>query len=292
MRSFWGPIAVSAMNETAENASALLFARTLRAAFLGTKEDSTILIPSVGQTELYVTGALKLLETHGASVIAATEVVSLEMSGPRAVGVRLKSGKLLRAGSVISSVPHYAVNRLLKAPVRRTEPFRHFSSFSSVPIVSIHLWFGEDFMKTDYLGLIGRRVQWVFNRRRILKDRGGPPGYISAVISGAYEFVDRTKGELVELALEDLGSAFPESRALRVVRSVVIKEKRATFSPRNEVERLRPSAATPIGNFYLAGDWTNTGLPATIEGAVASGFRAAELIAGPLSGTAGGLSAV
>jgi len=286
VRCLWSPIAVSVMNETAERSSALLFARSLRLAFLGTKRDSSILIPSVGQTELYVRGAEKLLEESGAEILRGTEAAAIEMEGPAAAGVRLRSGRVVSSDRVISCVPHYALSRLLPGALRRSEPFSHLGAFGSVPIVSIHLWFDGDFMETEYLGLISRRVQWVFNRRRILKERGGPEGYLSAVISGAREFVDMTKSQLVSIALEDITGTFPGSRKVKLVHSVVIKEKRATYSPGNDVERLRPRPVTPVGNLFLAGDWTDTGLPPTIEGAVASGFRAAGLAAGASSGTA------
>lgn len=292
LRCLWNPIAVSVMNETPDRASALLFARSLRQAFLGRKRESTVLIPTVGQTELYVGSAEKLLLEGGARILRKEEVAAIETEGAVVTGVRLRSGREIPARAVISAVPHYAVGRMLHPALRKAEPFSHLEEFSSTPIVSIHLWFDEDFMETDYLGLIARRVQWVFNRRRILVARGKPAGYLSAVISGAYDFVDLSQSELIELALEDIRGTFPVSRRSRLVHSVVIKEKRATFSPRNEVERFRPSAVTPIGNFFLAGDWTDTGLPATIEGAVASGFRAAQLAAGVSSGTARGLSAV
>ncbi len=276
-KNFWYPIAISVMNELPECASALLFARSLKAAFLGKKSDASVLIPTVGQTELYVNGAVEFLQKHNASIHTRSEVEAVEVEKSKVTGIRLKNGKVIKSKHVVGAVPHTALKKLIPAGFRNEPPFVHFSKFASSPIVSLHLWFDKDFMEMEFVGLIDHKLQWVFNRRKIMGEEK-KLSYISAVISGAYDVVDLTKEELVTLALKDLSEVFPESVKAKLVHSIVIKEKRATFSPTNEVEPFRPSSETPIKNFYLAGDWTNTGLPATIEGAVMSGFRTASLV--------------
>lgn len=276
--SFWHPIAISVMNEHPGKASALLFARSLRAAFLGKKSDSSLLIPTVGQTDLYVRGAENFLRLRGITVWINTEVESIDVSGTRAVGVRLKDGKRVQATQVISAVPYYSLAKLIPPALRKEKPFIDLNEFESSSIISMHLWFDREFMDVDFLGLIGKNIQWVFNRRRFMNEEGNGTGYLSCVISGARAFIDLSKEKLIALALRDLHSVFPGSRTARMTSSIIIKEKRATFSPTCEIEPLRPSSETPIENLYLAGDWTNTGLPATIEGAVMSGFSAAKLI--------------
>jgi len=276
-RSFWYPLAVSIMNESPEQASAWLFARSLHATFFSQQSNAKILLPRVGQTELYVDGASSILTQAKTNVLLSTEVTSVSFQKDKAVGVVLKNGKRIKAGNVVVAVPSFVIRRLLPDRLRdglhlRTEQFR------SSPIVSIHLWFNKPVMDKDFVGLIGRRVQWVFNRRRIMRERGKPENYVSAIISAAYEVVNLSKEALTTLAVRDIASAYPSLRDAKLTHSVVIKEKRATFSPTNEVEPYRPSQRTPVENLYLAGDWTDTGLPPTIEGAVMSGFRCAELI--------------
>ncbi|MBI1805590.1 MAG: FAD-dependent oxidoreductase [Ignavibacteria bacterium] len=275
---FWYPIAISVMNETPQRACALLFARTLRAAFLGKKSDSAILIPTVGQSELYVSNAEELFARKNVSLHLNTEVESLEVSNARVMGVRAMNGTLVRARNVVSAVPYFALAKLIPAGASDEKPFSDLPHFESSPIISMNLWFDREIMDVGYVGLISKTLQWVFNRRRILRQSTASTGYLSAVISGAREYADVPKEKLITLALRDLHAVFPESRKAKLVHAVVIKEKRATFSPTCEVEPLRPSAETPIQNFFLAGDWTNTGFPATIEGAVMSGFNAAKLI--------------
>jgi squalene-associated FAD-dependent desaturase len=276
-RSFWYPLAVSIMNESPEQASAWLFARSLHATFFSQQSNAKILLPRVGQTELYVDGASSILTQAKTNVLLSTEVTSVSFQKDKAVGVVLKNGKRIKAGNVVVAVPSFVIRRLLPDRLRdglhlRTEQFR------SSPIVSIHLWFNKPVMDKDFVGLIGRRVQWVFNRRRIMRERGKPENYVSAIISAAYEVVNLSKEALTTLAVRDIASAYPSLRDAKLTHSVVIKEKRATFSPTNEVEPYRPSQRTPVENLYLAGDWTDTGLPPTIEGAIMSGFRCAELI--------------
>ena len=129
-------------------------------------------------------------------------------------------------------------------------------------------------MPQESLGVIGRRIQWVFNRRG---------GHLSAVISAAHAFVDLGNDELTRIALEDLVSVYG-AKAGRATHTVVIREKRGTFSCTPEVQRMRPGSRTPVPNLFIAGDWTDTGYPATIEGAIMSG----ELCAGHVGALLGG----
>lgn len=276
--SFWFPIAISVMNELPQKASALLFARSLKNTFLGKKSDATLFIPSVGQSELYVASAERILNNHHSRILLNTEVIALVVDKGKASGVKLKNGRQIKARAVIAAVPYFAATRLLPENLRKTDPFLHFKKFTASPIVSIHLWFDREIMDKEFIGLIERNVQWLFNRRRILRESGKPENYISAIISGAHNYVDMSKEQLVKMAVGDIASTFPSAAKASLVHSVVIKEKRATFSPTNKVEPLRPAQRTPIENFFLAGDWTDTGLPPTIEGAVMSGFRCAELV--------------
>lgn len=280
-KCLWYPIAVSAMNEIPEKASALLFARSLKAAFLGNKSDSAILIPTVGQSELYVYEAKKLIEHRHGKIYLNGKVESLEVRENKIDGIILEGGKLVRAKKVISTVMPHTLMKLIPVPLGKEKPFSTLDKFDSSPIVSINLWFDKDFMDVDYIGLIDRNLQWVFNRRRLMNETalgGKSNSYITAVISAAYKYVELSKEKLIRLALKDIYEVFPDSRSAKLLHSVIIKEKRATISATNEVEHSRPSPITQIENFYLAGDWTNTDIPATIEGAVMSGFKVAKMI--------------
>lgn len=275
-RSFWYPLAISIMNELPERASAFLLAKSLHHTFFAEDADARILLPRVGQSDLYVSGALHVFEQKKTDVLLDTEVKTLLFQKGKATGVILKNGKRISAKSVVAAVPYFAIARLL--PEKLSDLHLHTELFESSPIVSVNMWFNKPIMDRDFVGLIGRRVQWLFNRRRIMREHGKPENYVSAVISGAHDVVRSSKEHLVKMAVQDLATAYPSVHRARLMHNIVIKEKRATFSPTNAVEPYRPSQRTSIQNFFLAGDWTDTGLPPTIEGAIMSGFRCAEHI--------------
>jgi squalene-associated FAD-dependent desaturase len=277
-RSFWYPLATAVMNEVPQRASALLFARSLKQAIFGKISDVSIFIPTVGQTQLYVDSALQYLNHHKGKIYPRSEVETLLVEKTKVVGVKVKDGNRILSDYVISAVPYFALKKFLPVNYRNEPPFDRLDEFDSSPIVSINLWFDKHVMDMEYVGLIGKQLQWVFNRRKIFDEQSKPTGYLSAVISAAYDVVDLPKEEIVKVALHDLQSVFPDVRNTQLLHAVVIKEKRASFSATPASNVVRLTTATPIENFYLAGDWTQTGLPATIEGAILSGVLAAKQI--------------
>lgn len=298
----WDIIAIGSLNDDPKTVSALLFYRVLRAAFMGTREDSALMIPRVGLSELLVDPAVRFLRAHGSEVKTSCGVEELLVDGSHIRGVRCADGKTYSAHAYISAVPHYALLNLIHPTVQSSNhPFKPLTLFESSPIITIHLWLDRPVVEQEFIALLDSRVQWVFNRSRMLRKqstessmqvaKGSRPmsaaenrQYLSLVISGAGEYVEMEKERLVKVGMNDLRRAFPEARMANVVHSLVIKEKRATFSPKPAVEPLRPSSRTLFDNLFLAGDWTDTGLPSTIEGAVISGRRAArELFSSPHS---------
>jgi uncharacterized protein with NAD-binding domain and iron-sulfur cluster len=157
--------------------------------------------------------------------------------------------------------------------------FTRLTGLTSSPIICVHLWLDREVTNLPFVGFIGTTTQWLFNKRRIFTRRGeSHPGYISFVISGARKVVERSSDQILEIVLNDLHAMIPASREAKVVKSIVLKEKQATMAPDLRSHELRPTAKTPIPNFFLAGDWIQTGLPATIESAVISGRAAAAAV--------------
>jgi hydroxysqualene dehydroxylase len=271
IRSFWEPLAVSIMNESIDRASAALFVGAMRKAFLGRASDAAIAMPTVGLSQLYVDHAVRHVLLRGGEVRCNSAVTGVSGDADHFLTVDVRGADPLRADAVISAVPPQGLLSFL--PFGVAGEYSHLEAITSSPIVSIHLWFERDVMPHDSVGLIGRRVQWLFNRRLISHEHGAG-AHLSAVMSGAHQFVGMTKDELVEIALTDVRSAYPQATE-RPYHAVVIREKHATFSSSPDAERLRPGAVTGIRGFFLAGDWTATGYPATIEGAVQSGEIAA-----------------
>lgn len=274
-RAFWEPLAISIMNEHIGRASASVFVNALRHAFLAASNNAALVLPRVGLSALFADAAQRFLERAGAQLRLNADVVAVECRADEVTAVRLRDGKAVACSAAILAVPHYEAGSLLPESLR-DEALESMHSVPNTPIVSIHLWFKEDVMKYDFVGLIDRRVQWVFDRRRITMDRKGA-GHVSCVISGADEFLDLSNEELVRIAVEDLRTL--HRRVSEPLHALVIREKRATFSCTPQAERLRPAEHTRARNLFLAGDWTDTGLPATIEGAIVSGERCAHLAA-------------
>ncbi len=238
--------------------------------------DSAILIPKVSLKEHLVDRVADFITEQGGRIYLKSKVGRILTKDDRVVGIELRNRKHFRAISYISAVPHQSLFRILPKSLQQQRPFDAFPRFDSSPIVSIHLWFDRPFTDRPFVGLIDKRVQWVFNRRKIAGTREGSLSYFTATVSGAHEIVDLTREDLIWLALQDLEAVFPESKRARLLHAHVMKEKEATISITPEVENLRPSIETPLRNLFLAGDWVDTGLPATIESAVKSGFHAAD----------------
>jgi squalene-associated FAD-dependent desaturase len=275
-RNFWDLLCIAALNEDPSVASAALFERVLRLALFTSPEDSRIGIPGVGLSDVYVDAATAYIRARGARVECGRGVAALLISEGRCRGVRLSSGEEIEAESVLSAVPSFQLARLLPGEMLRREPFfAPVVSLRPAPIISINLWFDRPITELDFVGLRGATVQWLFNKGKIL---GLGTSYVSLVLSGAHQHIGRSKEELLATALLELGELFPAARKAKLDHSLIIKERFATFSPTWEAQQLRPTARTPVGGLYLAGDWTATGLPATIESAVQSGYTAARAI--------------
>jgi uncharacterized protein with NAD-binding domain and iron-sulfur cluster len=177
----------------------------------------------------------------------------------------------------VASVPWFAFAELFDAvPPSLAMVAEAAARMAPSPIVTVNLWFDRTVIDEPFIGLPGRAMQWVFDKRTVF---GGVASHLSLVSSGAASIVAMTNDQLIAQAHQELLDAIPRVRTCKLLRATVVREPRATFSlaPGGPP---RPAALTGVGGFVLAGDWIDTGLPATIEGAVRSGHAAAELAMG------------
>ena len=287
-RSFWYPVAIATLNESPERAAAVLFAEVVARAFFASRRDSQFVLPKVGLSELYTEDARRFIELRKGNVELKTPVESLSLSGGRVVGVLRRNGHCTPVDACISAVPAQALASLLPLQLRAHPSVEHLGAFEPSPIVSVHLWFDRPLVRDDFVGLLGTTTHWLFNRTKLGEEpTANGTQRLSAVISAARQIVDWDPARITDTVAADIRMLIPEARAARMLRAVVVKEKQATISPTPASERLRPGPKTPIDNCFLAGDWTDTGLPPTIESAVASGERAAALAAERLRGHQG-----
>jgi zeta-carotene desaturase len=196
------------------------------------------------------------------------------MNGSRMAHVKVGDATI-RAPSVISAVPWYAFPALWdeNCPAPISEIAANAALMKSSPIVSVNLWFDRDVMDRHrpFVGLSDGTMHWMFGR----ESRAG--SHVSAVASGAVDILRLENDELIARAESDARRALPGARAATLRRALVVREPRATFSLAPD-QPPRPATVTALPGFLLAGDWTDTGLPATIEGAVRSGFAAAQKV--------------
>lgn len=277
IRALWEPLCIAALNEPVATGSAQLFATVIRRSFLAGAADSTILLSRVGLSELFAPEVKRLLEMCRGTLRLQTSVTGLRFEGTRLREIKLGDGSVLQPEAVVSALPWHVLRGLLPEECKLA---RACGQIQDAPIVSLHLWLDRPILNEPFVGLLDSPVHWVFSRDHIHgANPAGQEGHvITAVVSGARDLVDKTGPELEELTLRELGRFLPEARDVRVLHRMVYKARSATFAATPETEPLRPEAITEWSNFWLAGDWTNTGLPATIEGAIMSGARAARAV--------------
>lgn len=283
---FWYPLSIATLNDEPAVSSAALLAEVLKRAFFAKRSDSAFVYSRVGLSDLYCKGAAELVERSGGVVALHTTAEAIELEDGRAVRVKLRDGNRLEAANFVSAVPAHQLLRLLPDSLSADPFFARVSGLGSSPIICVHAWFDREVTDSAFVGFIGTATQWLFNKRRIFAQRGERhPGYLSFVISGARKLVDRPNEELLEIVLEDLKTMIPASAEAKLVKALVLKEKHATMAPTPDTFSLRPPTQTPVSNFFLAGDWVQTGLPATIESAVISGRGAAAAVAARVNAT-------
>jgi len=273
-RYLWHPLAIAALNASPDRAPASLLAHVLDEAFLHGQGDSALGYATVGLSALYVEQSRRCIESRGGVLRCGALVSGLVTHGASVRGVTLRDGETVEADAVVCAAPPDDAARL-------GVPVDGLARFESSPILSVNLWYDRplaSFADFDFAGVIGRDVQWLFNKQRILEGRAT---HLAAVISAADDHVKRSNDDLARMAADDVRACLPAARGARVTRSVVVRERTATMSPTVETESLRPGQATPLANLHLAGDWTMRGMPATIEAAVRSGHLCADRIMPP-----------
>ncbi len=275
----WRPLAIAALNEDPDRASAAMLLPVLREMFMGGAAGSRLGVPRVGLSDLYADPAAHFLRARGSEIRLRAQVRQVLFEGGRASGVLLADGGRVASPQVIAAVPPYDLLEMLPPEIASDPSFAGCSRLETSPIVSVYLWFGSEITDLPFAGLIGGEWQWLFNRR-VFTGRGTAGHGVTLVCSAARSFVEAPRETLVRKALQDLHRFVPASRRAVLRHSLVIKEKRAAMAPLRGGLALRPSWRTPVAGFHLAGDWTATGLPATIEGAVISGHACARQVLG------------
>jgi squalene-associated FAD-dependent desaturase len=277
---FWAPVLISALNEELDRMSVHYAALVFRDSFLKSAEAGRMGVPAVPLSQLYGTAA-EYIEARGGNVHLRAPVDSIESDGDN---VRLWiGGDEVRADYAILATPFNGIEKLLPDRPEMEALRKQAASFVSSPITGIHLWFDREITPLEHAVLLERTIQWMFHKSKILatrKDSAEQGSYLELVVSSSKMLVDKPRGEIIDLAVRELAEFFPIVREAKLTKATVIKEIHASFSPSPGSDAFRPSHTTPWPRLLLAGDWTATGWPATMEGAVRSGYGAAEVLTG------------
>lgn len=278
IRTFWHVVLVSALSESLDNISFKQGAQVFLDGFLRNRHGWEVHVPTAPLDEFYGDSLERWLAERGGTIRTGSgaETVTQSEDG-RVKSVVLRGGEQMDADHVIVAVPWHRVLELLPSELQLQ--YQQLSEIPAAPISSVHLWLDREVTDLPHAVFVDHLSQWMFNRTRLDQRRADKESfYYQVVISASYDLKSMSQSEIVKQVLTDLRSAFPEVADAEVLNSRVVTEHKAVFSPRPGIESLRPSQSTPIENLHLAGDWTDAGWPATMEGAVRSGYLAAESV--------------
>jgi squalene-associated FAD-dependent desaturase len=271
---FWGVVLVSALNETLDRIDWFHARQVFVEGFLRNREGWRVEIPRVALDELYGRRLEAWLAERGAHVELSAPAVALAMDRGRATGCVLRDGRRIEADETILAVGFHRAVALLPREALELDPqLERIGLLEASPITSVHLWYDRPVMDWPHLVVVGRTVQWLFRRAG---EGGG--GYVQAVISASRALASQGNDEIERRVVADAAAMLPRAREASLVHSRVVTERRATFSVAPGVDRLRPDFRTRVPGLWLAGDYVRTGWPATMEGAVRSGYLAAEAL--------------
>jgi zeta-carotene desaturase len=273
---FWAPVLISALNDDLDRISVRYAALVFRDSFLKSAEAGRMGVPAVPLSELYGQAA-SYIDARGGRVRLRASVDSI---GADRDGIAVcVGGEEVRADYAILATPFNAVEKLLPDTPEMRPLLNQAAHFGSSPITGIHLWFDREITPLEHAVLLERTIQWMFQKSKILNTRresGESGSYLELVVSSSKTLVDKPRQEIIDLAMRELAEFFPSARHAKLTKATVVKEVHATFSPAPGSDAYRPSHTSPWPRLFLAGDWTATGWPSTMEGAVRSGYGAAE----------------
>lgn len=280
LRRFWETVLISALNERLDQTDVGYARKVLYEGLLGNRHGYELLIPTVPLEDLYGPPVARWLTERGVTLRMGTGVRALAVEQGQIQGVTLRTGERVAADQVILAVPVDRVRAMIPEQLLPLLPaLEPIQSIETTPITGIHLWFDRPVCPVDHIALVDRPIHWVFNHTAIVGR--SPEGVVQAlqlVVSASYAFQSMSREAIIDLALAELRAVWPEVESATLLRSWVVTEHTATISIRPGIDRLRPPQATAVPGLTLAGDWTDTGWPSTMEGAVRSGYLAAEAV--------------
>jgi len=273
INSLWNLIIQPTLNDHISRVSADLGLMVIQEGFLRSATGANVGWAKVGLSALIGEAARRYIEARGGEVRLGVGLDGVEMEGG-AVARALVGGEEERADAYVVAVTPDQVAGILPGALAADAFFARALRIRTSPIVNVHLWYDREVWDGDFAAFLNTPLQWAFNKSRLWGQEGGGQ-YIDISLSGAHDFIDLPTSEIVMTFRKEMEALFPQARGAALVRALVVKQRDATFAAVPGIRALRPPQRTPVGNLFLAGDWTDTGWPATMESAVRSGRLAA-----------------
>ena len=272
---FWQPILISALADTLDRISYAAARKVFVDGFMANRESYVVEVPRVPLTELYDRRIGDWLASRGVIVHRQTQVRVVHADGE----VVLADGTPLRFDQCVLAVPWHKLGQIVEGGADVLGQHAALAvKLEPSPITAVHLWFDRPITDLPHAVLVDRMSQWIFRGEVEHNAGAAPTHYYQVVISGSRSLAEEERAAIVEQVCAELAEVWPAARNAVLVKSRVITDRNAVFSPQPGHEALRPSAKTELDNVFLAGDWTATGWPATMEGAVRSGYLAAQAV--------------
>jgi squalene-associated FAD-dependent desaturase len=277
---FWKPVLLSALNEEPDHVSVRYAAKVFREAFLFSAEAGRLGVPRIPLSELYG-AAHRYIEDRGGKIHLRAGVESLHWNAAAGAWELTAGANVFSSDAVILALSFESLAKLLPALPEvpaRTLLAAQLTSFAHSPITSVHLWFDCEITDLDHAALLDTTMQWMYNAGRLQPARRGENAgsYLELVVSASKMLTSMQRQQIIDLAVQELALFFPKVKQAKLLKAAVVKEVRATYSVRPGLDLARPGPVSGWPQLFLAGDWTATGWPATMEGAVRSGYLAAE----------------
>ncbi len=265
INSFWEMIAIGTLNSSMEKSSALLFREVLKKVFFNGNNSIRFILPKNSLSQTFSQKAEQFILSNGGEIYLSERASDVTIKQGLITEIRTNKKSYDDFDFIVSAVPVNAFTKLIFHPFR---PSFELPEMKYSPIISVHLWLKKNDFKERFYGLLDSKINWLFNNGT----------HITLVTSAADELVKMPNKEIIRHFCLDIINYFPYFKVIDIVDSLVIKEKSATFIPSNESNIARRKIFNPVKNLFLSGDWIDTGLPATIEGAIKSGKMAADWI--------------
>ena len=292
VQNFWNLLLMPTLNDQVQDVSANLGLMIVQEGVLAGSHSADLGYAQDGLLEAFGEPAREYLASQGVRLILGSPIHRLMMKSGEVRAVELSSGETWSGQIFVSALPFDALLRVLPQEALEMPYFQRLTGLESSPIVNVHLWYDREVMTQDFCAFVDSPLQWVFNKSRIYARSGlGPKKsgaayrrgsnsgqYICISLSAAWQDIDQPREALAERFIDEMAQVFPEAKKSRVERAVVVKQRQATFRCLPGANNLRPASPTPYSNLFLAGEWTNTGWPSTMESAARSGYNAAQAV--------------